>query len=134
MTFWLALVQSDVEFLSVTTLPQTDQSWLFAQVTISGSRSGNIIFEGTRGISMESDIAIDDLSVTQGACSVSYHCLVKPMHSLPVFAQNAQKTERITNFSHKTQPPTHSYMVGSAFDIFILLFLCLLAGINNRTG
>ncbi len=68
LCFWLPDGSSPS---TVTANPQTDQTWRQAQVPISGSQSGAIIIEGIVGNGIEGDIAIDDLSVTRGQCSVS---------------------------------------------------------------
>ena len=56
--------------LLVTVNPQNDQTWKRGEVPISGSQNGNIIIEGIRGSNLFGDIAIDDLSVRQGQCTV----------------------------------------------------------------
>ena len=45
------------------------------QVPISGSQSGYIIIEGIVGSNIYGDIAIDDLRVSQGQCTVIYICI-----------------------------------------------------------
>ena len=55
--------------------PQTDLSWKMGQVPISGSQNGYIIIEGIVGNNIYGDIAIDDLRVSQGQCTVTYICI-----------------------------------------------------------
>lgn len=44
-------------------------AWTFANFTISKTEPFRIIFEGIRGDGSESDIALDDISLTDGSCS-----------------------------------------------------------------
>ena len=66
---------------AVTVNPQTDQAWKLGQVQISGSQSGYIIIEGIVGNNIYGDIAIDDLRVSQGQCSVIKFCIFCPFYS-----------------------------------------------------
>ena len=54
----------------MTANPQNDQNWRQGRITINGNIGGAIIIEGIVGSTTQGDIAIDDISVTQGQCSV----------------------------------------------------------------
>ena len=71
MVIFVILIKTLSLYLTAVPGLQTNSQWREGQVTISGSQSGNIIIEGIVGTGIQGDIAIDDLSVTQGACEVS---------------------------------------------------------------
>ena len=46
------------------------QAWLKGQSTITTSNAYSIIFEATKGTNYKGDIALDDISVLPGICSL----------------------------------------------------------------
>lgn len=44
-------------------------NWMMAKVDIHAQASYSIVFEGVKGANYTSDIAIDDISLSQGSCS-----------------------------------------------------------------
>ncbi len=49
--------------------------WQNAQVTVDGATPGYVYFEATRGNGQFGDIAIDDVTMTQGGCGTVRYLL-----------------------------------------------------------
>ncbi len=55
--------------LTETPGPANQNQWIRRQIALRGQGSGNIIFRGRVGNSFSGDIALDDISVSQGTCT-----------------------------------------------------------------
>uniref|UniRef100_A0A3P8XN93 Zonadhesin-like n=1 Tax=Esox lucius TaxID=8010 RepID=A0A3P8XN93_ESOLU len=82
-------------------------SWQLAQVDLETTGPFQIIFEGRRGTTDQSDVAIDDVSLHRGRCAGMVHSLLSPFWS----TTQSQKPVNPSVYIFTTPPPSASITI-----------------------